>query len=56
MSYVEQICDGYSKKTLMGNWNEERSYPTQPFRDAPVKKVKYIDYAGKRKRLRNHMF
>jgi len=20
MSYVQQICDGYNKKSLMGNW------------------------------------
>lgn len=32
MSYVQQICDGYNKKTLMGNWYEERIYPEQPFR------------------------
>ena len=32
MAYVEQVCDGYSKKTFMGNWWEERSYPAQPFR------------------------
>lgn len=33
MSYVQQICDGYSKKSLMGNWFEERLYPDQPFRE-----------------------
>jgi hypothetical protein len=32
MAYVKQICDGFSKKTLMGNWQEERDYPQQPFR------------------------
>jgi len=22
MSYVQQVCDGYNKKSLMGNWYE----------------------------------
>jgi len=24
MAYVQQICEGYSKRTLIGNWAEER--------------------------------
>lgn len=39
MSYVEQICDGYNKKALMGNWYEERLYPPQHFREVQEKKV-----------------
>lgn len=39
MSYVQQICDGYNKKALMGNWYEERIYPEQPFREKQDKKV-----------------
>lgn len=27
-----QICDGYNKKSLMGNWYEERWAPEQNFR------------------------
>ncbi len=27
-----QICDGYNRKSLMGNWYEERWAPKQPFR------------------------
>lgn len=33
MSYVQQICEGYGKRSLMGNWYEERLYPEQPFRE-----------------------
>lgn len=44
MSYVEQICDGYNKKALMGNWYEERLYPTQPFREVQEKKVSISIY------------
>jgi len=32
MAYVQQTCDGYNKKVMMGNWAEERLYPPQPFR------------------------
>ena len=39
MAYVQQICDGYNKKSLMGNWYEERLYPEQAFRDKQEKKV-----------------
>jgi hypothetical protein len=39
MSYVKQICDGYSKKSLLGNWYEERLYPRQPFREDQNKQV-----------------
>lgn len=39
MAYVQQVCDGYNKKTLMGNWYEERLYPKQPFREEIVKAV-----------------
>ncbi len=33
MAFVEQVCDGYNKKALMGNWFEERLYPKQSFRE-----------------------
>lgn len=39
MAYVQQICDGYSKRTLVGNWAEERQYSQQPFRENLVKQV-----------------
>jgi hypothetical protein len=39
MAYVEQVCDGYNKKSLMGNWFEERLYPPQPFRETVTKAV-----------------
>lgn len=39
MAFVEQVCDGYNKKALMGNWQEERLYPSQPFRDNITKEV-----------------
>lgn len=39
MAFVEQICDGYNKKALMGNWFEERLYPSQPFREEKHKAV-----------------
>jgi hypothetical protein len=39
MAYVEQVCDGYNKKSLMGNWFEERLYPPQPFREEKHKAV-----------------
>lgn len=39
MAYVEQVCDGYNKKALMGNWYEERQYPSQPFREQQTKAV-----------------
>jgi hypothetical protein len=32
MAYIQQICEGYSKRTLIGNWAEERQYTQQPFR------------------------
>ena len=40
MAYVQQTCDGYNKKTLIGNWYEERLYPNQPFRENLQKQVK----------------
>ncbi len=46
MSYVQQICDGYSKKSLMGNWYEERLYPEQPFREKQEKHVDIIFIEG----------
>lgn len=39
MTYVKQICDGYSKQSLLGNWFEERLYPNQPFREQQLKQV-----------------
>ena len=39
MAYVEQVCDGYNKKSLMGNWYEERLYPKQSFREDRAKAV-----------------
>lgn len=39
MAYVQQICDGYSKTSLMGNWYEERLYPQQAFREKQEKQV-----------------
>ena len=39
MAYVKQVCDGYNKKTLIGNWYEEREYPNQPFRENLSKSV-----------------
>ena len=39
MAYVQQICEGYNKKSLMGNWYEERLYPDQPFREIQGKQV-----------------
>lgn len=39
MAFVEQVCDGYNKKSLMGNWFEERLYPPQPFREEKHKAV-----------------
>ena len=50
MAYVQQICDGYNKKSLMGNWYEERLYPEQSFREKQEKKVLLIVTLGKRKR------
>ena len=42
MSYIQQIFDGYNKKTLMGNYFEERLYPEQPFRTEHKKQVKSL--------------
>ncbi len=39
MAYVQQICEGYSKRTLIGNWAEERQYTQQPFRENLAKQV-----------------
>jgi hypothetical protein len=39
MAYVQQICEGYNKRSLMGNWMEERLYPAQPFRENLTKQV-----------------
>ena len=39
MAYVQQVCEGYNKKALMGNWYEERLYPQQPFRENITKAV-----------------
>ncbi len=39
MAFVQQVCDGYSKHSLMGNWMEERLYPPQPFRENLTKEV-----------------
>lgn len=39
MAFVQQVCDGYSKRSLMGNWVEERLYPPQPFRENLAKQV-----------------
>lgn len=39
MTYVKQICDGYNKQSLLGNWFEERLYPAQPFREQQLKQV-----------------
>lgn len=41
--YVKQICDGYSKKSLLGNWQEERQYPDQPFREHQHKQARGKD-------------
>lgn len=41
--YVKQICDGYSKKSLLGNWFEERQYPDQPFREEQRKQARGKD-------------
>lgn len=49
MAYVEQICDGYSKKALMGNWLEERLYPSQPFREEKHKAVTLSTYSPETK-------
>jgi hypothetical protein len=43
MSYVKQICDGYNKNSLMGNWYEERLYPGQPFREEQQKRTRSKD-------------
>jgi hypothetical protein len=40
MAYVKQVCDGYTKKSFMGNWFEERLYPNQPFREEQKKNVR----------------
>lgn len=45
MAYVQQVCDGYSKRSLMGNWMEERLYPPQPFRENLNKEVPLIPYS-----------
>lgn len=45
MAYVQQVCDGYNKKSLMGNWYEERLYPKQPFREEAVKAVIITPYS-----------
>jgi|JI10StandDraft_1071094.scaffolds.fasta_scaffold294469_1 hypothetical protein len=45
MAYVQQVCDGYNKKSLMGNWQEERLYPKQPFREEIVKAVQLTPYS-----------
>lgn len=45
MAYVEQVCDGYNKKSLMGNWFEERLYPPQPFREEKHKAVILLPYS-----------
>jgi hypothetical protein len=42
MAYVQQVCDGYNKRSLMGNWMEERLYPPQPFRENLNKEVRHI--------------
>lgn len=39
MAYVKQVCEGYNKNTLVGNWYEERLYPPQPFREDVQKQV-----------------
>lgn len=39
MSYVKQICGGYNEQSLLGNWLEERLYPSQPFREQQQKQV-----------------
>lgn len=44
MSHVEQVCDGYNKKALMGNWYEERLYPPQPFREQQAKQVTLLSH------------
>lgn len=49
MSYIEQVCDGYSKKTLMGNWYEEKLYPDQPFRVNPDKHVQTLLFRQEKK-------
>lgn len=42
MAYVQEVCEGYNKKALMGNWYEERLYPEQKFREKQEKKVHRI--------------
>lgn len=42
MAYVQQVCEGYNKKSLMGNWYEERLYPEQPFREQQAKQVNHL--------------
>ena len=44
MAYVKQICDGYNKKSLMGNWYEERLYLNQPFREQQLKQVTFYQF------------
>lgn len=44
MAYVQQVCDGYNKKALMGNWYEERLYPKQPFREEIIKAVDLLPF------------
>ena len=55
MAYVQQVCDGYNKKSLMGNWYEERLYPEQAFREKQHKQVCKRLISGKIKGLRNHL-
>ena len=49
MAYVQQVCDGYNKKSLMGNWCEERLYPEQPFREVQGKQVNIMSFRQEKK-------
>ncbi len=51
MSTVWQICEGFNKKTLIGthypyagNWDEERQFNKQAFRENPdIKKARPVE-------------
>jgi hypothetical protein len=43
MKGVEQVCEGYSSRSLMGNWMEQREAVAQPFK---------ADFAATRVRAR----
>ena len=52
MAYVQQTCEGYSKRSLMGNWQEERLYPQQAFRENLTKVVTLPSFSpGTKKKI-----